>query len=131
MSELYTGSCRHCGQAVIGRVFDTPELADAWATEHCDCADARALREVEAQILQGCERIRMLFGEGCEQVGFAGPESPESMELLRQLVTAVAYGVLRSGTVTMASGCRGTVCRTGAGKLRVGRSEGRQVKLEV
>lgn len=131
MSELYTGSCRSCGQVVIGRVFPEKESADAWATEHCDCTEAREARILRQRIQDGCEQVERLFGEGCEAFGFSTQEPQEALELLRQLVEAVASGSVQSASVLLESGCKGAVRRTAKGKLQVSRSEGRSAQLEA
>ena len=69
-SEIQTGACKFCGQIYQ---FETggqasEEALDAWATEKCDCIDARIEQKRQQRATEAKANVQELLGEGREDV---------------------------------------------------------------
>jgi len=88
------------------------------------------MREEERRVEDARDRVRELFGEGCEQYGFPTAVNDEVMAALLLLAEKVARETI-SG-VNLSMGSRGTAILTArSGKVSVQRRITRNVKMEV
>lgn len=90
LMEARTGVCRFCGQSAIEDMPMewTPEEADEYATEICDCASASFYQRKKRQKERAHDRIAFLFGEGNQF-----EVTPERAErLLHEVVELVGDG---------------------------------------
>ena len=81
----YIGICRFCGQSVaLDREYETEDAANIAASETCDCPGAKTERATQKQIEAGEHRVRQVFGDEAERLGFRPVDSPEPIELMGQ-----------------------------------------------
>jgi len=63
------GTCSYCGQSVITEAEDAGAANDR-VTALCMCPEGERQRRIKAQIDEGYERVKMLFGEYADAYGF-------------------------------------------------------------
>ena len=125
------GTCRFCGQLVnLERERDTQEAADIAASEECSCFDARAERSTRRQIENAQDRIRKIFGDEAEELGFRPIDAPEPLRLMDEIAVLVARGYISSATINVRGQCRAKISLTSKEKIKVERSETRSYQLE-
>lgn len=73
-SEIQIGSCKFCGQSyqIETSGVCSQERLDEWATEKCDCGDAKEEKKRKEQEIKAELNIEILFGGGRR-----GGEDPE------------------------------------------------------
>lgn len=108
-SEIQYGSCQYCGQV---HQFETggmcsQEQLDEWASEKCDCGEAKEARKMKEQEVKAEINIGKLFGEY------------DAAPILRAAVHPVAICAIDSVTVNIGNGVKGTIKLTGKGKIQV------------
>lgn len=123
----YTGSCRFCGQvgAMNSRRFATQEEADEYATEHCACNTAVEERRINDQIEKAEQRVREVFGDGAEALGFQPVADQEIFRVFDALIELTARGQLYSTTLQIRGRCKATIGYTSKNEIKIGRSETR------
>lgn len=130
MSYTY-GTCRYCGQVVsLEREHETEDAANIAAAEECSCYDARAERAVIKQIAAAHDRIRKIFGEEAEELGFQPIAAPEPLALLNDIAALVARGFITSAVINVRGRCKAKISLTSKEKIKVERSETRSYQLE-
>lgn len=114
------GSCKFCGKTypfeTIGNA--TEEYLDEWATEKCNCSEAKKQRELKVSEGRAVRNIEKLFGNG-----YAG-------EILKAAVHSVAIGEIDSVTVNVGNGVKGEL-KLGNSKVVVKKTEKEIYKLET
>lgn len=93
------GSCKFCGQThpfeTIGNA--TEEQLDEWATEKCNCPDAKEQRKLKESERKAEMNIEKLFG------------NRDAGEILMSAVHSVAIGAVDSVTVNVGNGVKGEI----------------------
>ncbi len=87
-SEIQTGACRFCGQIYQ---FETDGLAteeqlDAWATEKCDCVDAK----IEQKYTKKADEAKANIMEMLEESGGAPDQTQVETDLMCQGIDLLA-----------------------------------------
>lgn len=108
-SEIQYGSCKYCGQTYQLETSGMCEQdrLDEWATEKCNCSEAKEERKREKQELEAQINIKEMFGEY------------DAAPVLRAAVHPVAMCAIDSVTVNIGNGVKGTIKMTGKGKIQV------------
>ena len=108
-SEIQIGFCKFCGQSyqletsgVCGQ-----ERLDEWASEKCDCSEAKEAKEMKTQEVKAAGNIEKLFGKY------------DAAQVLLAAVHPVAICAIDSVTVNIGNGVKGTIKLTGKGKIQV------------
>lgn len=127
----YIGICRFCGQSVaLDREYETEDAANIAASETCDCPGAKTERATQKQIEAGEHRVRQVFGDEAERLGFRPVDSPEPIELMDKVVALIARGFISSATINIRGHGRAKLSITSKEKIKVERSETRSFQLE-
>ena len=128
---LHLGACRFCGQVIhIDRQYETPDEADAVATEHCNCYKATSERRVNKQITDGNLRICRIFGEDAAELDFVPIDSTEIFGFLEGVVEMTARGFISSATIQIRGKCKAKISMTSKEKIKVERTETKTYQLE-
>lgn len=111
-SEIQYGSCKYCGQV---HQFETSGMCsqdqlDEWASEKCDCSEAKEKKKMKEQELKAQVSIEEMFG------GY------DTEPILRAAVHQVATCAIDSVTVNIGNGVKATIKLTGKGKIQVKRT---------
>ncbi len=131
-APITTGVCKHCGQMIeLGGGYATQAAADAAAEELCDCAQARTARRMAAQIKDARARVRQLFGEEAEKLGFIPLADDDAVELLERVAELIAIGPISSATLNVRGRCKAKLSISSKGKIKVSRSETKSCDLEA
>lgn len=109
-SEIQIGSCKFCGQSyqIETSGVCSQERLDEWATEKCDCGDAKEEKKRKEQEIKAELNIEILFG------GEGG-----AVKILRAAVHPVAECTVDSVTVNIGNGVKGTIKLTSKGKIQI------------
>lgn len=130
--KFTTGACKYCGQtSELGQVYDTQEAADEAASELCECAQASIARRRAAQVEDAKDRVRQLFGERAEELGFIPLADAPAVELLEQIAALIATGPISSATINVRGRCKAKFTVSTKGKIKVSRSEVKSCDLEA
>ncbi|PWM75463.1 MAG: hypothetical protein DBX59_01715 [Bacillota bacterium] len=124
------GVCRYCGQFAEVGPHPSQAAADETASEVCSCAAARMARREREQIEDAQERVRRLFGEGAEDLGFKAVHD-DAVGLLERVVELIAKGPISSASINVRGRCKAKFSITSKGKIKVSRSETRSCDLEA
>ena len=108
-SEIQYGTCGYCGQVYQ---FETSgacgqELLDKWASEKCDCSEAKEEKKKKEQEARAEGNIIKLFGE-CDVT-----------PILMAAVHPVAICAVDSVTVNIGNGVKATIKLTNKGKIQI------------
>lgn len=126
------GVCKHCGQMIeLGGGYATQEDADAAAEELCDCPTASIARRKRAQVEAAKGKVRQLFGEGAEELGFRPLAGEGAVDLLERAVELIALGPISSATFNVRGQCKAKLTVSTKGKIKVSRSEVNSCDLEA
>lgn len=132
VQPITTGVCRHCGQIQdLGGEYGTQEEANAAAEELCDCTTATIARRKRAQVEAAKEKVRQLFGEGAEELGFRPLAGDGAVDLLERAVELIALGPISSATFNVRGQCKAKLTVSTKGKIKVSRSEVNSCDLEA
>lgn len=124
MAEV-SGNCKFCGQGLMVDVKDGDiQNADMLATQECSCTGALHDR----QLKRGLEKVEMLFGEQCEELGFK-PVTEEQIDVLNEAVRRVAYDEILNATYQLGYGVKAKVGHNSKGQIEVTRTNTRAYKL--
>lgn len=98
-SEIQLGFCKFCGQSYQ---FETSgvcsqERLDEWASEKCDCGEAREVREMKKQEEKAVENIEKLFGKY------------DAAQILMAAVHPIAIRAVDSITVNIGKSVKGQI----------------------
>lgn len=127
-----TGTCKHCGQSItLPEAYDTQEAADAAAVEMCACPSATIARRKRLQVEAAKDKVRQLFGEGAEELGFRPLAGEGAVELLERTVEMIALGPISSATINVRGQCKAKLTVSTKGKIKVSRSEVNSCDLEA
>lgn len=127
-----TGVCRHCGQTIdLGAMYATQEEADAAAEELCECPAATVARRKRAQVEAAKEKVRQLFGDGADELGFRSLAGDGAVDLLERTVELIALGPISSATFNVRGQCKAKLTVSTKGKIKVSRSEVSSCALEA
>lgn len=80
---------------------------DKWATEKCDCSEAKEERKREKQELEALISIRKMFGDY------------DAAQILQAAVHPIATCAIDSVTVSIGNGVKATIKLTSKGKIQV------------
>ena len=131
-AKFTTGACKYCGQtAELGQAYDTQEAADEAASELCECTSATIARRRAAQVEDAKDRVRQLFGERAEELGFVPLADAPAVELLEQIAALIATGPISSATINVRGRCKAKLTVSTKGKIKVSRSEVKSCDLEA
>ena len=136
MNELggraFIGACRYCGQISSDQPpgLKTQEEADEWVTDRCRCTSATLARNLRDRIEEAKERVRELWGEGCERYGFE-PVEHGIVQNLCDLVELAAAGTIRSTTIQTVDHGKASISVSAKGTIKVARIEARACQLEA
>ena len=127
------GYCNFCGQA---KEITSPRAEQAsqedlniLATCQCECPDGRNTARMINQIAVVKARIEKLFGVDAVDYGFEPyPEAAESLNTIGKMICEVEE--VESATIKFSDGVKCKILKTASGKIRVERSETKNVKLE-
>lgn len=91
------GSCKFCGQTYSFETMgmSAEEQLDAWATEKCDCSEAKEQREMQESEDRAFKNIERLFGPY------------DAGAILKAAVHSVAICAVDSVTVNVGDGVKG------------------------
>lgn len=107
-SEIQIGACKFCGQTyqleTSGRC--SQEQLDEWATERCDCWEAKETREMKAAEDKAIKNIEKLFGQY------------DTGAILKAAVHSVAICAVDSVMVNVGNGVKATL-KLNKGKVQV------------
>lgn len=126
-----TGACKYCGQIQEVGPHPSQAAADETATEVCSCTRARTARRIAEQIEGARERVKRLFGDGAEDLGFKPIAGDGALALLENVVELIAKGPISSATINVRGQCKAKFSITSKGKIKVSRSETRSCDLEA
>lgn len=103
------GNCRFCGQtvAINGIREEDEEILDKWATDKCDCSEAKEERERKKAEEKAVQNVKKLFGEY------------DAGAVLMAAVHPVAIAAINSVTVDVDDGVKGKVFQDKNGKVKV------------
>lgn len=107
-SEIQIGSCKFCGQTYQLETSGicSPEQLDEWATEKCDCGEAKETREMKAAEDKAEKNIEKLFGQY------------DTGAILKAAVHSVAICAVDSVVVNIGNGVKATL-KLNKGKVQV------------
>lgn len=127
-----TGTCKHCGQSIaLPEAYDTQEDADDAAGEMCSCPSANIARRKRLQVEAAKDKVRQLFGEGAEELGFRPLAGEGAVDLLERTVEMIALGPISSATINVRGQCKAKLTVSTKGKIKVSRSEVNSCDLEA
>lgn len=108
-SEIQIGFCQFCGQSYQLETSGMcgQGLLDEWATEKCDCSEAKEARKMKEQEIKAETNIEVLFGKH------------DAAPILRAAVHPIAICAIDSVTVNVGNGVKGTIKMTNKGKIQV------------
>lgn len=131
-SRSFVGACRYCGQISTDQPagLETQEEADNWVTDRCRCTSATMARNLRDRIKEAKDRVRELWGEGCERYGFQ-PVEYGIIQSLCDLVELAAAGSVRSTTVQIADHGKASICVSTKGTIKVARIEAKTCQMEA
>lgn len=109
-SEIQYGSCRYCGQTYQ---FETSgvcsaDLLDEWASEKCDCGEAKEEKKRKEREIKAEMNIKTLFG---------GEDG--AVEILLAAVHPIVKSAVDSVTVNIGNGVKATMKLTSKGKIHI------------
>lgn len=84
------GRCEYCG-AEIGVMAETQAEANEIASEKCNCGGSGIAKKKHCM----SERLQMLAGESCEELGFR-PVENEAFEIIERTAYMVIEGRIQS-----------------------------------
>lgn len=127
MEGYKLGICRHCGQQRnISPPTPTQEDADYEAAADCECPGANT----ERQIRKGQERVKQLFGEDANKLGFLQVAESEIIEHLYSTVERVANHQISSVTLNLSSYGKAKISMNTKNKIKVERQVVQAYQLE-
>ena len=88
--EVIMGKCKYCG-AEIGVMAETQAEANEIASEKCNCGG----NEIAKKKHYMSERLQLLAGENCEEMGFR-PVENEAFEIIERAAYMVIEGRIQS-----------------------------------
>lgn len=77
------------------------------------------------------DRVRQLFGERAEELGFVPLADAPAVELLEQIAALIATGPISSATINVRGRCKAKLTVSTKGKIKVSRSEVKSCDLEA
>jgi len=105
------GACRFCGQTFMFETISgeaSDKQMEEYATQKCNCQEAKAYQGVLEAKDKAINNIRILF-----------EKFPAAAELLEKAVEPVAGGAVKSITVNLEGGVKGTLKIGSSGKVRL------------
>ncbi len=126
----FTGACRYCGQVAAPGRFASQEAADDYATDHCDCTQAKYEANVRKCINEAEANVDALFGEDCKEFGFE-PMPEDIIEELKRIVRLIAQMKIASTRMQLSRGGSAGVTVNAKGKIKVTRSKSVGYSLET
>lgn len=107
-SEIQIGACRFCGQTYQLETSGmcSQDQLDEWATEKCDCYEAKEVREMKKSEDKAVKNIEKLFGQY------------DTGTILKAAVHAVAICAVDSVVVNVGNGVKATL-KLNKGKVQV------------
>lgn len=105
------GTCRFCGQTFMIETISgeaTEAQLEEHATQMCNCPEAKAYQGVIEAKDKAMRNIEILFDK-----------FPKAKELLQAAVEPVAGGAIKSVTVNLEGGVKGTLKLGSSGKVRL------------
>lgn len=131
-ATITTGVCKYCGQtSELGQAYETQEAADEAASEICACTSATLARRRAVQVEDAKDRVRQLFGEGAEELGFIPLADASAVEFLENAAALIATGPISSATINVRGRCKAKLTVSNKGKIKVSRSEVKSCDLEA
>jgi hypothetical protein len=123
-SEIQNGACIYCGQLMP---FETTGLAreddlNEWATEKCDCSEAKIYAKRKKSLSGAKEKIKQFFGS--ESSGEI------VIKLLDMATDAIFENKIDDLSINIGNGCKGKVSQNSKGNIKVERTDTRKVKYE-
>lgn len=115
-SITHDGICKFCGQSQIVDAIDK-ESADHMATMNCKCEEGQAFRRVES-------------AKNVIETKFDG-FSEETVDLLKNIVTAVNYEIIASANIKLNGSVKVSVSLTSKDKISVTRTDVAVDKEEI
>lgn len=112
-SEIQIGCCKFCGQSYQLETSGvcSQERLDEWATEKCDCGEAKEEKKRKEREIKAKMNIATLFG------GEGG-----AVKILMAAVHPVTECAVDSVTVNISNGVKGTIKLTSKGKIQIKRT---------
>ncbi len=118
-SVIQIGTCRFCGQTyqleTSGRCSE--EQLNEWATEKCDCSEAKEEREVKAAEEKAAKNIERLFGKY------------DTGAILKAAIHSVSICAVDSVVVNVGNGVKATL-KLNKGKVQVKKTITEESTLE-
>lgn len=101
-SEIQIGFCKYCGQSYQLETSGmcSQEMLDGWASEKCDCSEAKEAREMKDQECKAAANINKMFGDRYYQ---------QTAQILMAAVHPVAICAVDSVTVNVGNGVKATM----------------------
>lgn len=108
-SEIQIGECKFCGQTyqIETSGMCSQEQLDEWATERCDCGEAKETREMKKAEDKAVKNIEKLFGQY------------DTGAILKAAVHSVAICAVDSVVVNVGNGVKATLKLNSKGKVQV------------
>lgn len=118
-SEIQIGACKFCGQTYQLETTGicSPEQLDEWATEKCDCGEAKEVREMKESEDKAAKNIERLFGQY------------DTGAILKAAVHSVAICAVDSVVVNVGNGVKATL-KLNKGKVQVQKTVTETATLE-
>lgn len=105
------GVCRFCGQTFMFETISgeaSDKQLEEYATQKCNCPEARAYQGVLEAKDKASRNIKILF-----------EHYPAAAEILEEAIEPVAGGAIKSITVNLDGGVKGTLKLGQSGKVRL------------
>lgn len=123
-SDIQNGACIFCGQLMP---FETMGLTreddlNEFATEKCDCTEAKIYVKRKKSLEGAKEKIQQLFGK--ESYGEA------AVEILNKAADSIFNRKIDNLTINIGNGCQGKVSQTSKGNIKVERTDTKKVSYE-
>lgn len=117
---MRTGTCRFCGQSIVVETCGglSEDMLMEFATEKCNCVDAKAERKKNKQIETTYDNIHQIMGQG------------GAADVMVSAVIPVYKGEIDSVSVNIGNGTRVTLQMTGDGKAKLTRVRSIKDSLE-
>lgn len=132
MSEkIIAGTCVFCGQSFIDAEGNTQKEKDESATMKCTCGAARRYREKKRQVAMANCKIEEFFrNEKIEEYGFEAIKNDETIKLLKKCVELCADEKIEQAQIKINQRTIATILATSNEKIKVIRTEKKQLKTE-
>lgn len=107
--------CKFCGQMIN---VDTEETE---GYQLCSCGGAKVEIYIQEQIEDACQNVETLFGEDCDDFGFAPVREIAVVETLKTMCALVARGAVGTVSMTIPGSGVAVIKRGSKGEVKVTR----------